>query len=58
VKGYCENIEKRTIENQDFRRILYTGHHLQLVAMTLQPDVPDHDLADWMLEGLAMGEGR
>jgi mannose-6-phosphate isomerase-like protein (cupin superfamily) len=37
VKGYCENIEKRTVENEDFRRVLYTGHHLQLVAMTLQP---------------------
>ena len=37
MKGYCDNIEKRTIENEDFRRVLYTGHHLQLVAMTLQP---------------------
>jgi mannose-6-phosphate isomerase-like protein (cupin superfamily) len=37
VKGYCDNIEKRTLENEDFRRVLYTGHHLQLVAMTLQP---------------------
>jgi mannose-6-phosphate isomerase-like protein (cupin superfamily) len=37
VKGYCENIEKRTVENDDFRRVLYTGHNLQLVLMTLQP---------------------
>ena len=37
MKGYCDNIEKRTVENEDFRRVLYTGHHLQLVAMTLQP---------------------
>ena len=37
MKGYCDNIEKRTLENEDFRRVLYTGHHLQLVAMTLQP---------------------
>jgi len=37
LKGYCENIEKRTIDNQDFRRVLYTGHNLQLVVMTLQP---------------------
>lgn len=37
MKGYCDNIEERTLENQDFRRVLYTGHHLQLVAMTLQP---------------------
>jgi mannose-6-phosphate isomerase-like protein (cupin superfamily) len=37
VKGYCDDIEKRTVENEDFRRVLYTGHHLQLVLMTLPP---------------------
>ena len=37
MKGYCENIEKRTIQNEDFRRVLYTGHNLQLVLMTLPP---------------------
>jgi mannose-6-phosphate isomerase-like protein (cupin superfamily) len=37
VKGYCDDIEQRTIENQDFRRVLYTGKNLQLVLMTLQP---------------------
>jgi mannose-6-phosphate isomerase-like protein (cupin superfamily) len=37
MKGYCDNIERQTVENQDFRRVLYTGGHLQLVLMTLQP---------------------
>lgn len=37
MKGYCDNIEERTVENEDFRRVLYTGHNLQLVLMTLQP---------------------
>ena len=37
MKGYCDNIEKRTVENEDFRRVLYTGHNLQLVLMTLKP---------------------
>ena len=37
MKGYCDDIQKRTIENEDFRRVLYTGHNLQLVLMTLQP---------------------
>lgn len=37
LKGYCDNIERRTVENDDFRRVLYTGHNLQLVLMTLQP---------------------
>ena len=36
-RGYCEDIEKRTLGNDDFRRVLYTGHSLQLVLMTLQP---------------------
>ncbi|HEX6071675.1 MAG TPA: cupin domain-containing protein [Sphingomicrobium sp.] len=36
-RGYCDDIEMRTIENEDFRRVLYTGEHLQLVLMTLQP---------------------
>jgi len=37
VKGYCDNIEKLTVGNEDFRRVLYTGGHLQLVLMTLRP---------------------
>jgi mannose-6-phosphate isomerase-like protein (cupin superfamily) len=37
VKGYCDDIEKLTVGNDDFRRVLYTGGHLQLVLMTLPP---------------------
>jgi mannose-6-phosphate isomerase-like protein (cupin superfamily) len=37
MKGYNDNIEALTIANSDFRRVLYTGRHLQLVLMTLQP---------------------
>jgi len=37
VRGYCDDIEKSTIENDAFRRVLYTGGHIQLVLMTLQP---------------------
>ena len=37
MKGFCDDIEKLTEENQDFRRVLYTGKQLQLVLMTLQP---------------------
>ena len=35
--GYCDNIEKATLQNDDFRHVLYTGERLQLVLMTLQP---------------------
>jgi mannose-6-phosphate isomerase-like protein (cupin superfamily) len=37
MKGYNDNIEKLTTGNSDFRRVLYTGKHLQLVLMTLRP---------------------
>ena len=37
MKGYVDNIEQATIENEDFRRVLYTGKNLQLVLMTLPP---------------------
>jgi mannose-6-phosphate isomerase-like protein (cupin superfamily) len=37
VKGYHDDIEKQTTGNSDFRRVLYTGGHLQLVLMTLEP---------------------
>lgn len=36
MKGFVDDIEKLTVENSDFRRVLYTGRHLQLVLMTLQ----------------------
>jgi len=37
MKGYCDDIEQATTGNTDFRRVLYTGKHLQLVVMTLEP---------------------
>jgi mannose-6-phosphate isomerase-like protein (cupin superfamily) len=37
MKGYVDNIERVTVANDDFRRVLYTGKNLQLVLMTLQP---------------------
>jgi len=37
MKGYVIDLEQETIANTDFRRVLYTGHHTQLVLMTLQP---------------------
>ena len=36
-KGFKDNIEKLTTENTDFRRVLYTGEHSQLVLMSLLP---------------------
>ena len=35
AKGFCSNIEKDTLGNDNFRKVLYTGKHSQLVLMTL-----------------------
>jgi mannose-6-phosphate isomerase-like protein (cupin superfamily) len=37
MKGFHSNIEKSTLENSDYRRVLYTGKHSQLVLMCLKP---------------------
>ena len=37
MKGYKDNIEKLTQENEAFRKVLYTGKHSQLVLMSLLP---------------------
>ena len=37
VKGYSAEIEKLTIENKNFRKVLYTSAHMQLVLMSLRP---------------------
>ena len=37
MKGYIANIEKETLENTDYRRVLYTAHYSQLVLMAIQP---------------------
>lgn len=37
MKGYVDNIERSTLDNSDFRRVLYTGQHSQLVLMSLMP---------------------
>jgi mannose-6-phosphate isomerase-like protein (cupin superfamily) len=37
VKAFIEDLEERTEANRDFRRVLYTGSHLQLVLMALEP---------------------
>lgn len=38
MKGYNANIEKDTLENNNFRKVLYTGKHSQLVLMSLKPN--------------------
>jgi mannose-6-phosphate isomerase-like protein (cupin superfamily) len=37
MNGFVDDIGRLTESNTDFRHVLYTGHHLQLVLMTLAP---------------------
>lgn len=37
MNGYVENIELETQQNTNFRKVVYTGKHSQLVLMSLQP---------------------
>lgn len=37
MKGYIANIEKDSLENENFRKVLYTAKHSQLVLMSLEP---------------------
>lgn len=36
MKGYNTNIEKDTLSNNNFRKILYTSKYIQLVLMSLR----------------------
>jgi len=36
MKGYVDNIEAVTLENENFRKVLYTGKNSQLVLMSLK----------------------
>ena len=37
MNGYVTNIEKETLENENYRKVLYTAKNSQLVLMTIQP---------------------
>ena len=37
MKGFVDDIEGKTEKNRNFRRVLYTGKHMQLVLMALRP---------------------
>ena len=37
MKGFVQDIEGMAVENEDFRRVLYTAKNCQLVVMSLKP---------------------
>lgn len=38
IEVYNTNIEKETLENTDYRRVVFTGKKIQLVLMSLGPN--------------------
>ena len=38
MKGYIADIEKISLENENFRKVLYTAKNSQLVVMSLRPN--------------------
>lgn len=37
MKGFKTNIERDTLKNKNFRKVIYTGKNIQLVLMSLKP---------------------
>lgn len=61
MKPYHSNIEKDTLENDNFRKVVWTGKYLQVVLMTLKPGedigVEVHDNVDQFFR-VESGEGK
>ena|SRR3989344_8941709 len=59
--GYLANIEEKTLENTYFRKVLYTGQHIQLVIMSLRPEeeigLEIHEITDQFLR-IESDEGK
>lgn len=61
MTGYVTNIERATLENEDYRRVLFTGPNTQLVLMTLRPGeeigLETHDEHDQFIR-IEAGNGK
>ncbi len=59
--GWVDDVERATLENTDFRRVLFTGSQTQLTVMRLAPGeeigVEMHDRLDQFLR-IEQGRGR
>ncbi|MCU1496763.1 MAG: Cupin 2 conserved barrel domain protein [Acidimicrobiales bacterium] len=61
MTGWVQNIEDATIENTNFRTVLFTGQNMQLTVMSIKPGeeigVEMHDHLDQFLR-VEQGRGR
>ncbi len=50
MKAYKTNIETQTLDNENYRKVLFTGEKLQLVVMSIKPqediNLETHDHID------------
>jgi mannose-6-phosphate isomerase-like protein (cupin superfamily) len=61
MTGFVADIEEKTLKNEYFREVLYTGQHSQLVVMSLNPNeeigMEVHEIVDQFLR-IESGEGK
>lgn len=61
MAGYLINIEMKSLENRNFREVLFTGPHSQLVVMSLAPGedigLETHDTVDQFIR-VESGHGK
>ena len=61
MPGYVENIEELALANTNFRKVVFTGQHVQLVLMRLGPNEEIgeevHEVTDQFLR-IEAGEGK
>jgi len=61
LAGFLGNIEKLTLENNNFRQVLFTGQHTQLVLMSIEVGgeigMEVHEIVDQFLR-IELGEGK
>jgi len=59
--GFVDSIEEKTLANENFREVLFTSQHCQLVVMSLLPNeeigVETHEIVDQFLR-VEKGEGK
>lgn len=58
MKGYVIDIEKAAVENDNFRRVLYTAKNSQLVVMALKPNEDIGEEAHGLDQFLRIEEGE
>lgn len=61
MKSFIKNIELETLENDNFRKVLYTGNYGQVVVMSLLPNedigLETHEKTDQFFR-VESGEGK